>query len=201
MQKNKSIYVDILAWMMIVLSACALISSIVYVLINFSFSDGAHMNKGADGDIDSFYLWIFFAVICLFISIAFLKRKEWGRIGLIMLFGFIIIFNIVGLIVLWQSINSWSFEFSLQIPLLFFEPIIGLGIFIISMIISFLVIALSVLLGWLIIMLSSKKIAAEFKVNKLEKVQPTKNDLTVKDNEENQNQDEDNQIWLYNGVG
>jgi hypothetical protein len=193
MQEKKSVFVEVFGWIMIAFSTGALILTILEnFLMNIVFNDDDLAPIIHDFTI-SFIVYSFIILCALIISIAFLKRKEWGRIGLIMLFVFIIIFINVVLIGLWLFDDPNHSYFFLE----YFEDLLA----IISAGITIFMIGFSVLLVWLIIKLSSKKIAAEFKVNKLEKVQPTKNDLAVNDNEENQNQDEDNQIWLYNGVG
>jgi hypothetical protein len=207
MQEKKSIFVDVLGWIMIILSAGALIISIGQnIIINFVFNDNTFapgMSNGTDGLASSIFqnmriILAVFALIILYaliISIAFLKRKEWGRVGLILLFGLIIMYNVASLIMQWTIINNVETE-SPPFNSDFEKMATAIKAFT-----AILVIGLSVLLGWLIKKISSKKIAAEFKVIKIDDEQLPMDDLDVTTNENSNRNDDGPQLFLNEGVG
>ncbi|MGH8108055.1 MAG: hypothetical protein ACREO1_04955 [Arenimonas sp.] len=174
---NKSTFVTVLAWIFICLSGFAtLISILQNIMIQFMFA-GADMQAAMDASrqtedlpfmarfmIENFR-WFFLAVFVLSAStltcsIGLLKRKNWGRIGLITILSLGIAWNILGFAMQVAMLTSPTYmppdpnnEFQSQFQIMSYI-ILAFG--------GAMAVGLSVLHGWIIKRLVSPGIKLEF---------------------------------------
>lgn len=172
--KCPSAFVNIVAWVFIVLSSFASIVGLLQnlVLLFFFPRDNFYTNETMAGELPAVLLFMFehfellflgfflIALITLTASIALLKRREWGRKLFIAILIFLILWQIISLIFGWVFVHSMNTEMGLhrdefgaqframQITSLLFNIMIAA--------------ALSALFGWIIKRLRSQPIRSEF---------------------------------------
>ncbi len=187
MSEKKSTFVNVLGWILIIISGFSLLISIIEnIMVNtvmpeFEMPDPIPTNNITDslsvyktfesieisnelGDFPFFLFSNIKLIVALFglliltsfiISIAFLKRKNWGRLGLIILFLIGIAYSIAGLIFQWIFIESIDDGFP------HFYNIFGEMMLLMKIFTAVIAIGLSVLFGWIIKKLTSKEIKDE----------------------------------------
>lgn len=168
--KRPSTFVNVVAWVFIVLSSFASIVGLLQnlVLLFFFPRDSFYTNETMAGELPAILIFMFehfellflgfflIALITLTASIALLKRREWGRKLFIAILIFLILWQIVSLIFGWVFVHSMNAEMgshgdefrAMQITILLFNIMIAA--------------ALSALFGWIIKRLRSRPIRSEF---------------------------------------
>ena len=171
---QRSTFVNVLAWIFIILGGFATFISIlqnIIIRVMFRKEEMTQAMQQADkakqipvfanfmfNHIDLFFLSFFIiSAISVISAIALLKRKNWARIVFIVLMSLGIVWNIGGLVMQFTMFNTMpevagkgaTSEFELMMHIMEIASLI-------------MVVAISALFGWIIKKLSSDQIKAEF---------------------------------------
>ncbi len=163
-ETNKSNFITVLSWILIVLSGMGLLMSIMQnIVINFMFETPMPKSFSGETGIAGFIssnlnLFILIMAVLILISlisaIGLLKRKNWARIIYTGLFGLGIIYMVATIITQWTVMNN-VVEHS---P----KDDFGNAFYLVRIFMTIFLIGLSVLFGWLILKLNTNKIKKEF---------------------------------------
>ena len=167
-QYNRTNFITVLSWILIVFSGIGLLMSIVqniliHLIFESSSQDGInHISKGFTGfifaNINVFIPILGILILLSFISaLGLLKRKNWARIIYVILFLIGIIYLISIVVLQWGLMKS----IVQQAP----KEEFGNVFYLTHIFITVIILGLCVLFGWLIRKLTSKKVKTEFKDN------------------------------------
>lgn len=170
MENKESVFVNVLGWIMIIFCGFGLLISVLQnIMINVAFPieemQESLNNTSSPGGFPTFLfsnirlVFVLFGIVILaglIISVAFLKRKNWARIGLIILFGIGIIYNLGSLIYQWLFIDSINNDFPQS------QNDFGNMMLIMKIFMTLFTFGFIVLFAWLIKKLTSENIKLEF---------------------------------------
>jgi hypothetical protein len=173
-KENKSLFINVLAWIFIVIGGFATFISILQnITIHMMFSEEtmntSMSNTGQADHIPAFakfmfnnfelifLLFMFFSLAILSSAIALLKRKNWARIFFIVVMSLGIIWNISGLAIQFTIFNSLPEVSGESIPASFQNMMLIMKTASVIM-----AIGLSILFGYIIKKLCSRQIRTEF---------------------------------------
>ncbi len=171
---QRSTFVNVLAWIFIVLGGFATFISIlqnVMIRVLFHKENVTQALQQAENakqvpafavfmfnHMDQFFLFVLIVSATSFVSaIGLLKRKNWARIVFIVLMALGIVWNLAGLVIQFTVFGSMPEMAGMGMP-----PEFGIMMIIMKIASVIVVLAFSALFGWIIRKLASAPIKAEF---------------------------------------
>jgi heme/copper-type cytochrome/quinol oxidase subunit 2 len=170
MENTKSVFVSVLGWITVIVSGLGVFVSILQNIMVQTMFPAYEMHEALaqDATFEEFPIFLFsnirllvalvgVVIFAIFIvSVAFLKRKNWARVGMTVIFALGILYNLSSLLLQWLFMGFMDTDLP-QAPEGFNEMMQIMKIFMVVF-----ALGISGLFTWIIIKLNSESIKREF---------------------------------------